>query len=327
MKISIAIVALTWSVVLLSQQSIISMSKRFGDGLPRLPHSCLLIGLPPFFLELTGAQEVVRLQPEQEQPETRDATAVYPTLSRDGMVIAYARVVLSQYPRVVTVSTYSRKTDKHMDYASGTFSGSIAISPDASKLEYGGHTSEGRFPADNHLHIVDLRSGEQSLGPEIVVSGWRVFASWSPDLERLAFSDSGEIRVWDAKSGKVWKVADGDLPVWSPSGEWIAYLPGAWEPDLKRIVFNPGHWGPQCWLVHPDGTERKKLIDWTQSKRSPRFFSGAPVWSPDSRTILLNEMDNLEKMTVTVHAVDVSTAKVRTLFRHSYHVLAWARED
>ena len=248
-----------------------------------------------------------------------------PSISRDGKTIAYARLKDVSAGRILAISTYSITTGKHTEYATGEFSGSTAISPDASRLAYPGARPLGQVEGtgDSHLHIIELATGKQSPGPEITSSSWPVFASWSPDSRQLAFSFKGEIRVWDSGTGKVQKVADGDVPAWSPSGEWIAYLPGEWEPALGRIVFNPGRWGPKCMIVHPDGTGQKKLIDWTQSK-DYRTFVGVPVWSPDSKTILLNELDNGITLTVTVHELDLETLALRTLFKKSTVVHGWA---
>lgn len=316
--------------VLVSQGKVPGGRRGFTTGLPTLPNSSLLIGLPPFFLVLTNSHEVVRLQPEYGQPPTQDATSLYPSISRDGKMIAYARVKANQSGRVLAIATYSVTSDKHTEYAAGEYSGSIAISPDASRLAYPGarpFRQGGQEGGDNHLHIIDLGTGQQIVGPEINSSPWPVFASWSPDSRQLAFAVSGEIRVWDSNTGKVSKVADGDLPAWSPSGEWIAYLPGIWQPELGRTVLSSGRWGPKCLIVHPDGTGRKTLLDLTHSKSSPRFFVEAPVWSPDSKTLLLNELDDVDKNTVTVHALDIGTLKLKTVFTKSYHVLGWARAD
>jgi Tol biopolymer transport system component len=305
-----------------------NVSERFPGNLPRLSNASLLLGWPPSFLYVTNPHEDVRLQPEKEQPDTRDSSSLFPSITSDGTTIAYARLKAAVPERIVTISTYSVRTTKHTEYATGEFSGSTAISPDGSKLAYPGaqpRSQTGGKTVKNHLHIVDLRTGDQTIGPEISYSRWPVFASWSPNSRELVFANLGEISVWDIDTKEVRKLANGDLPAWSPSGEWIAYFP---EHDafLGNPTFSRGRWGSKCVIVRPDGTSEKTLVDWTQSENY-RTFVEPPVWSPDSRTLLLNEMDDGIKDTVTVHAIDIATLEMKTLFRRSNHILGWARAN
>jgi Tol biopolymer transport system component len=303
-----------------------NVSKRMPGDLPRLPNASLLLGWSPSFLYVTNPHEDVRLQPEGEQPETRDSSSLFPSISSDGKTIAYPRLKAGTPERIVAISTYSVTTNKHTEYATGAYSGSTAISPDGSKLAYPGAKPSMRdegTDVDNHLHIVDLKTGAQMMGPEITSRRWPVFVSWSPDSRELVFADWGEIKVWDIDTKTVRKLANGDLPAWSPSGEWIAYFP---EQDTAtgEPAFSPGRWGAKCVIVHPDGSDGKTLVDWTHSKNY-RAFVEPPVWSPDSQTLLLNELDDGIKDTVTVHALDITTLKMKTLFRRSNHILGWAR--
>ncbi len=272
----------------------------------------MLIGTPPFFLMVTNAHENLRLQSEDGQPETRDGTPIYPSISRDGSVIAYARIKAGQPQRIVAISTYSATTDKHTDYSEGEYSGTVAISQDAARLAFSASRRRPEGSGDDHLHIVDLSTRQEIIGPQ-VPSFAAVFASWSPDSQRLAYSFDGEVRVWDANTGKVTKIADGDMPAWSPSGEWIAYLQGV-----------SGRWEPKCFLVHPDGTSAKTLIELPHKKTLPRFLVEAPVWSPDSQTILLSELTEKDTGSVDIHLLDLKTLKLKTVFRDALRVLGWA---
>jgi Tol biopolymer transport system component len=302
------------------------MSKKIPGTLPRLSNASLLVGLSPYFLYVTNSLEDVRLQPEDEQPETRDSSSLFPSISSDGKTIAYARLKAGTPERIVAISTYSVTTNKHTEYATGAYSGSTAISPDGSELAYPGAKPSIRAEGtavDNHLHIVDLKTGVQMIGPEITSRRWPMFASWSPDSRELVFADWGEIKVWDIDTKKVVKLANGDLPAWSPSGEWIAYFPEQDTSSGKPAII-PGRWGAKCVIVHPDGTGEKTLVDWTHSKNYKAFVE-PPVWSPDSQTLLLNELDDGIKDTVMVHALDITTQKMKTLFIRSNHVLGWAK--
>jgi Tol biopolymer transport system component len=313
---------------LLPGQDAVPRSQRNpGEALPMLRGASLLVGSPPFSLMVTNDQESLRFQPEQDQPETGDSTPIYASISRDGKVIAYARLKPSQGQRIVTISTYSKEGGKKRDYADGEYSGAVAISPDASKLAFSYNRREGSSDREYRLQIIDLKTGQRSTGPEVSTFA-NVFASWSPDSRRLAYTHNGEIRVWDTENGKVSKVADGDAPAWSPSGEWIAYLSPA--PDLGlskalgRQVYESYRWLPRCVLVHPDGTGSRVLLDLNAESGGSRFFIAPPVWSPDSKMVLFNELADVDTWTMDIHVVNLDTRKIKTLFRRSFPVLGWA---
>jgi Tol biopolymer transport system component len=294
----------------------------YGNDLPIMAGASLLVGNPPFFLMVTNAHENLMLQRESNQPETRDGTSVYPSISRDGKTIAYARVKAGSPERILAISTYDATAGKRTDYSEGEYSGSVAISPDASRLAFSAAQQREGGPGDNHMHIIDLKTGQESLGPAVSPQ-WPVFASWSPDSNRLVYSFNGEVRVWNSATGAVSTIAEGDLPAWSPSGEWIAYLEGAWDSDLKRFVFMPGEWGPRCLVVHPDGTGGKTVLNDPHRKKFARVLVEPPVWSPDSRSILLNELANVDTGAVNIDILDLRTMKPRTALKNSLRVLGW----
>jgi WD40 repeat protein len=229
--------------------------------------------------------------------------------------------------RIVAISTYSATTDKHADYSEGAYSGSVAISADASKLAFPPARPREGAAEDNHLHIIDLKTGKETLGPEVSHSNWPVYISWSPDSRRLVYSVTGKIRVWDSDTSRVWEIADGDVAAWSPSGEWIAYLQGTWETALNRVIFLPGRWGPRCLVVHPDGTGGKTLIELPRKRNLTPILVEPPTWSPDSSSILLNELWDVDTGTVNVLILDLKTMKLRMVFHNSLRVLGWAEAN
>ncbi len=327
MRTWVAVVTFCVLGALAPREAVPKEQKGQRDGLPHMAGASLLIGVPPYFLVVNNPHENIRLQPEYSQPYPRNGGAIYPSISRDGKTIAYARVKSIEHGRVVAISTYSVTTDKHTDYSEGECSGSVAISPDASRLAFPPARPMMGVGDDNSLHIIDLKTGRETLGPEVSRSNWPVFISWSPDSRRLAYSVTGKIRVWDSDTGKVSEIAEGDVPAWSPSGEWIVYLQGTWEAALNRVVFEPGRWGRRCLVVHPDGTGGKTLIDLPQTKKFAAILVEPPVWSPDSSSILLNEMWNVDTGTANVLIFDLKTMKLRTEFHDSLRVIGWAEAN
>jgi Tol biopolymer transport system component len=293
----------------------------WGNQVPIMEGARLLVGNPPFYLELANPLfkpddlgEHILLQNEETQPETRDGTSVFPSMSSDAKTIAYARVVSGTPHRLVAITTYSTATGKHADYSRGEYSGSIAISPDASRLAFSASQMREGGLGDNHLHIVDMRNGEQTVGPP-VSPRFPVFASWSPDSRRLVYGDTGKIRIWDSDTGTVSTIAVGDLPAWSPSGEWIAYL----EPPSE-----PGRWGSRCVILHPDGSGHRILADTPGGRDFERILVAPPVWSPDSRSVLLNELEDVDRGGVNIWIVDVRTGNQRRALKNTIPVLGWA---
>jgi len=231
-------------------------------------------------------------------------------MSRDGSLVAAARLKKPGVPgRTVAIATYFMPERRWTEYAQGQFAGVVAISPDGSKLAFSTSRQEVEDKGDDHLHIVDLKTGRESIGPQVSAFS-RIFASWSSDGHRLAYGFDYGIRIWDTDTGKTSKIADGVFPVWSPSGEWIAYLQG--DPTE--------HGGSRCMEVRPDGTGETTLVQLPKE----RGFVEPPVWSPDSNAILLNELSDFDKGLVDVQMLDVKTLELKRVFKDVLPVLGWA---
>jgi TolB protein len=150
---------------------------------------------------------------------------------------------------------------------------------------------------------------------------------WSPDGSRITFLNAGQIFTMRADGSDVVAVVkhtDGRIasPVWSPGGQWIAFVWGenlnyygydvcvkrangtgstlclsrtlsdgdesspTWSPDGRWIAFTssfPFYAGGSIWIVHPDGTKLTRLTT----------GHGPAAWSPDGRRIAFEQSGDI----------------------------------
>ena len=110
----------------------------------------------------------------------------------------------------------------------------------------------------------------------------------SPDATRIAYTVDyrdqpgrpySQIWVMDIGSGKTWRLAAGkdanSDPVWSPNGEWIAYVADVNGTDHHAELM----------IAHPNGSGNRSLAP-VIGTNSPSKNEGDDVtWSPDSKKI------------------------------------------
>jgi Tol biopolymer transport system component len=297
------------------------------DDLPRLPGATLLMGYPPYDLTVTTGDTTSKLQ------TGRADWYVTPSMSADGRIVASARTAddastaSRKRPRLI-VSTYSMTDKKWTDYKElAVFDGSVAISPDGTKLACITQTVAG---APSYLRILDVRTGTVKAGPQSS-DNIGPDLSWSPDGQRIAFDREVErsangksipslraIYVLNVTAGTVSKIADGMSPSWSPSGEWIAYhsySPG--RDDKKRGWYATN--ADRASVVRPDGTDQRVLLRFHRDDS----LRVAPVWSPDSKTLLLNKFRDEDKGTMDIYLLDIATLKPVKKFENAPPVYAW----
>jgi hypothetical protein len=302
------------------------------DNLPRLPGSRLLTGYPLQDLTVTSEKESWRLQEEQTM------VTIVPSMSRDGMTVASALIKGGNRwaDPILAIATYSmrdKKWTEHKEVLSpADFARGIAMTPDGSKLAWAAMDPGPRTPA---LHFLDLKSGAESVSSPIADLTSEL--SWSPDGKRIVYEvnrGTTEIRpvieILDLATGKTTKLADGKSPAWSPTGEWIAYL--GWtenREDPQNRYYQPET--NQVVLIHPDGTGRKVLLTLGTRRwflgilgSEQRGFRFAPVWSPDSKRLLLNELADVDKYTFDIHLLDLSTLNLSRKFKDTSPVYGWA---
>jgi len=286
------------------------------ESLPRLPGAAFLVGRFPEDLAVTVGERTAEIQ-------GGGGWEVSPSISADGRIVASARMIpnnsLESKPTFI-VGTYDISANEWRDYLDLEIKGgSVAISPDGSKL-----ACSKMAMGDEVIHLLDLRTGKISIGPE--TTNGAIFLSWSPDGRRIAFSKDverstdgtpislPEIYVLNIKDGTVSRIAEGTAPSWSPSGEWIAFS--------DYSVFHHGKYADTAFrlsMIHPDGTGLVALLN-----RGEDLFRPA-VWSPDSKDLLLQkpEEDSVNPR-VNVYMLDLATLNLTAKFRKTPEVYGWA---
>jgi Tol biopolymer transport system component len=293
-----------------------------GD-LPRMPRAILVMGYPPYDLTMTNGDTTSKLQAEGGD------WYVTPSISANGHLIASAHRTPSASSDLrsrppLTVGIYSLTDRKWTDYSDvKVFAGCVAISPNGSKLAFIAQKLAG---AASHLSLLDIKSGQISG-----VSGSENASeiAWSPDGLHIAFGrqlpnrKTGLLQPLRAlysltvETGAISKLTDGVSPSWSPSGEWIAFYGapvghydpkiGLYDKDINSLI-----------IMHPDGTGQRTLLTFHNA-----VSRVAPVWSPDSRTLLINKWHDEDKATMDIYLLDLATLKMSKKFGNTPPVFAW----
>ncbi len=137
---------------------------------------------------------------------------------------------------------------------------------------------------------------------------------WSPDGERIAFSDGLRLLVWNTAQGTVAPIpgtSDGTSPAWSPDGESIAFTrlerAGSSTSMCTHLVPSRDGLTPACVEQRTTYTIGRRILSLVRPDGSGVIEVGEgeePAWAPDGKTIFYRDRDQIWQLNIESGAVN-----------------------
>lgn len=195
----------------------------------------------------------------------------------------------------------------------------FAVSPDGSRVA---------FTFRNDLYLTSTKSGAAALRLTKTRAA-EANPKFSPSGDRLSFRRGGELFVQHLTTGELIQLTEGATEdySWSPDGSTIAYVsvpPGsgriqvvtnysgrfATANPFPRSVAGDERTPSSRWLISSQGGKPRQLQDAFPNERATYT---APVWSPDSKALLVRSV-SADNHTTIVSVIDANTGKGKNIF-------------
>ncbi|MDD5669381.1 MAG: hypothetical protein PHE58_05060 [Candidatus Omnitrophica bacterium] len=191
----------------------------------------------------------------------------------------------------------------------------LSWSHDSKKIAFVGVLTEDDIvKSQNSLFIVEIETGEMksfSVGGIDSIT----HQSFSPDDSKIVYvkklSNKNYIMIYDFNKSESVQLAEGDSPVWSPNGKWIAYF------DENNDIT----------IINSEGKQKEKLIKSKVSFNddSMRGMLMGPIyWFPNGDYLFYTKCQNLQCEIGTSYIIKISTKESQEIKQSNWVFSSWA---